>query len=89
MRLSRIYNHAYGHADAPMRRLARADSTLCPTVILSFGSFGRSWVLLWHFLFLWAVGPRILNPDDASFVVVSALLVKPSIQSQYQDSYDF
>jgi hypothetical protein len=59
----------YRHSDAPVRRLARAGSALCPTVTLSFGSFGRSWVLLWHFLrFFRAVGPRILNPDDALFV---------------------
>ena len=25
-----VANHAYGHADAPMRRLAPAVSTLCP-----------------------------------------------------------
>jgi hypothetical protein len=60
----------YRHSEAPaVRRLVRADSTLRPTVTLSFGSFGRSWVLLWHFLrFLGAVGPRILSPDDALFV---------------------
>jgi hypothetical protein len=75
----------YGHSEAPVRRLARADSTLCTTVSLSFGLFGRSWVLLWHFLYFFeAAGPRILNSDDALFVVVSApfKLVRPSIQSQ-------
>jgi hypothetical protein len=75
MRLSLIML-IYAHSEAPVRRLARADSTL-PHRDLVGGSFGRSWVLLWHFLrFFGAVGPRILNPDDALFVVVSAPLVK-------------
>ena len=78
-----IANHAYlcsfrctPHPCVLLLGPTRLNTLLCATVNLSFGSFGRSWVILWHFLRLFGiVGPRIFNPHYALFVVVSAPLV--------------